>query len=350
MGIYIFLYFWSILTSVLVNTKLNMGKLLYLYVNLIPLIFFATFRDSNVGTDLVMYIDFFHSLKYSNSFSDTRMEYGYTILNYISSMLSDSSTCLLYIISCITYVCIFWCFYKCSSNIVISIIVFIGLYMYCMSFNVMRQYLAVAFICMAYYFLDYEKIIKACLMCLCAALFHKTAIVMFPLVIIYPYINNFRKYMIFFICIIISYFLTVLGFENLIEFLPRYSLQYATSVYSQSRALTASIVLPLVTLVILLFTNFVLYKNRYFDKKLGFLNIMLLLYSLSWIASFEVYIFYRFVYYFEIFLCLAIPYIVDKFFRPKNEIYFFLYLMMFVYLFLHLNKNTSLVVPYMFLF
>lgn len=348
MWIYLLLYFWSILSSILINRKRDIGNIFYLYLNIIPLILIATFRSDNVGTDLPMYIDFFNSVKDDFCFLDTRMEPGYVALNYLSSYFSDSSVCLLFLVSCITYICIFYCFYRCSSNAAVSVIVLIGLYLYCESFNVIRQYLAIAFICISYSFFYFEKIRKAYLFCLFAILFHKTAIVMLPIMIIFSYVDNFKKYMMVFFGVVIAYFLAVLGFDMLLGVLSQYSLQYSTSHYIQSREFTASIILPFVTLMVIAFLNINMYKKReiFFDKKLAFLNIMLLLYSLSWIASFKVYIYYRFVYYFEIFLCFAIPYVVEGFFKSKNAMYFVTYLMMSIYLFLHLSKNTALVVPY----
>ncbi len=338
MELYILLYIWSIVTSAVLIVNLNNRKVIYIIANLVPLIFFATFRASNVGTDLSpIYLDFFYSLPEVLDFSDTRMEYGYTFLNYLVYQLTESSIILLFIIACLTYIPIFVVFHKCSSNVAIAVITFIGLYIYCTSLNAVRQYLAISFMCVAYYHLYRSSGLgKSLGWCIVAVLFHKAAVVMIPLIFLYIYQNSFKMYLGIVLGITALYLIILGQFKYMLSLFPQYSLQYALSYYSQARDLTASIILPVVTLIIFTFLSYYLYKNRNssFDRNLAFFNIIFLLYSLSWIASFEVYIFYRFVYFFEIFFCFAIPYVVEKFFRQRGGHLSF-------YMFCHVNLYVS---------
>lgn len=351
MGIYLGLYAYSIITSFLKYLKIKNFNIIYLLINILPLILIATFRANSVGIDLSKYYLKLYNADYSLlEILNQRMEVGYTILNWLIHQLTSDITLLLSIIACITYIGIFYTFSKCSNNIPVSVITFIGLYMYCTSFNAIRQYIAISFILLSWYYISERKnLLKAICVCMVGILFHKTAIVILPIILIYPYIKNFKIYKNIFITALILSIGFVETYSYILPFFKQYSLQYMTSKYSQPRAFTASIILPIIGACVLMITNYILYKNKEnFDHKLAFYNIILLLYSCSWVASFKVYIFFRLVYYYEIFLCLSIPYIIEKYFKEKRYyLYGILICMMFVYLFLHLNKNTSGVGPYL---
>ena len=350
MCVYIGVYLWSILTSVLLKIRGNVGKIIFLISNFVPLCFFAAFRSVNVGTDLPMYIRYFSSV--DDNFSkllEERFEIGYAMLNYLIKNCFDSEIILLLSIAVITYTGIFFFFYKCSSNISMSIITFIGLFMYCASLNEIRQYISISFLCLAFYCIYTNKKIRYSLgSCILAMCFQKSSIIMIPVIYAYRYIKDFTS--LFKLIIMSSCLLVMITniYKYIFVIFPKYNI-YEGLEYTQERALTATVFLPIIGLSVAVLSIFFLYRNRScFDKLLAYYSFLIILYSYSWIASFKIYVFYRVAHFFEVFLCIAIPYIVNKLFKQRELVYVFLTLIMGIYLILHLGKNTAMVVPYLF--
>lgn len=349
MEVYLAFYFLLNILSCLLLIKIKHKRELFLLTSLVSMILLATTRGPQVGTDLSMYLDYYNSMGSNlRDVLDYRIEWGYALLNYIVYWATGSETIFLFLVALTTYSILVFFFYKCSYNPVYSIIIFVGMFMYCMSYNAIRQYLAVAFLCLAYYLLQKNSRKAYILLCfIIATLFHKTAIIMLPVFALKIYFNNFKKYTVIFILTIASWMIIVSGgYEVVYTLIPQYAV-YETLAYSQSREITASIVLPIISLIYIFISSIYLFVNRKeFDRKLSYYNFLLLLYSLSWLASFKVFIFYRFLYYFEIFICLVIPYIVERYIKQKTFIYSVISALMFIYFILHLSRNTAMVVPY----
>lgn len=350
MEVYLAFYFLLNILSCLSFIKLAYKRSLFLLTSLAIMVLLATFRGPQVGTDLPMYLDYYNSMGANlGEVLDYRMELGYALLNYIVYWTTGSETIFLFLVALITYSILIFFFYKCSYNPVYSVIIFIGMFIYCMSYNAIRQYLAVAFLCLAYYLIQRNSNKMYILLCLIiATLFHKTAIIMLPVFALERYFNNFKKYIVIMILTIASWMIIVSGgYEVVYTLIPQYAV-YETLAYSKSREITASILLPIVTLAYIFASSIYLFVNKKeFDKKISYYNFLMLLYSLLWIASFKIFIFYRFVYYFDIFICIIIPYIVEKKFKQQFAVYTILSVPMFLYLFLNLSRNTAMVVPYL---
>lgn len=210
-----------------------------------------------------------------------------------------------------------------------------------------RQYIAVAVICIAYGFLLDEKYKKFVGLCIIATLFHRSALIMLPLAYIYKKCKNRKIYYIFSAMIILGSISCVYGFEFLISFIPKYQALYVESNYGQARSLSAFFFLGVIALGYLLCANFkVEYFKQRFDRVRDFNNMLILAYGLIWILSYKVFILHRIAPYFEIMLCFSIPYVIEKQKRYRYLTYFILINLLFVYYYIFLSKNLAEVVPY----
>lgn len=350
MEIYLILFIWSVI-SIWIAQKIKYCRKIYLILNLLPLIIFAGIRSSDVGTDLNMYLNIFVSIDNPINFfiysEVSGVDYLYLFFNLFINFISNSQVLFLFVVAFITYTLIGYSFYKHSLNIYISVIMFIGLYMYCTSFNLIRQYLAIAFLCIAYSFLLDGRKLCVVIFSIIAVLFHKSAMIMLPLFYFYDKMYNLKRYyilsfMIIGVCIVFfSYY------SFLVALIPKYSSIYTSSGYGSSREITASILYAIVASIYLVYINlFLISKKIHFDKTIAFHNILIFCYILAWICSFKIYIFHRLVYYFEIFLCFAVPNAIEKYFKNKYIIYAVIIVILFINLFLFLEKNTADCVPY----
>lgn len=351
MYIYFCLVIYSLLTSFILRTSLKSRKVIYLFVNILPMIFIACLRDNVVGTDLLMYIGFYNNVidDFDDYVNVYHIEYGYVSLNYIVNFLTmGSETLLLFVIAFITYSSIMYSFRDSSKNILISLLIFQCMAMYCTSFNLMKQYIAVAIICVSYSFLIKEKYGWSLLFCFIGSFFHRSCLIYLPLIAVYKGLKNFKMYYFFSGSVVVASVAGLIGYEFLVSFIPKYQALYVDSSYGAGRSLSASFFLGIIALVYLMYVNFkIKCFNIHFDKIREFNNILILIYGLVWILSYKVFIIHRLAPYFEAMLCFAIPYAIEKQKRYKNLSYIVFLSLLFVYYYIFLSKNLGNIVPYM---
>ncbi len=80
---------YALFTSLVLLTKFKFKRAIYLFFNVLPMIFVACVRDNAVGTDLSMYIDIYNNvIDYFDYYvSVLHIEYGYMLLNYMVKFL-----------------------------------------------------------------------------------------------------------------------------------------------------------------------------------------------------------------------------------------------------------------------
>src|SRR5699024_2887359 len=136
------------------------GKVLYLIYALIPFFLISAIRDKPVGTDVENYLRGYRGIrevKFKNIFELERWEYGYVILNKISSYITDYEQMILISTSLIVFIGTFYFIYKNSSNIYLSVYLYLTLYLYLISFNIIRQAIAMSILIMGFHFIRERK-------------------------------------------------------------------------------------------------------------------------------------------------------------------------------------------------
>ena len=128
-------------------------------------------------------MDFFYATQGANSLKelmDFRFEIGYVLLVKAISLLTNNPNYMFVIISFITLfgICVF--VYKYSSIKWMSILLFISLGFYYTSFNMIRQFIAIAIVMLSYKYLIEKNFLKFFMIVLCASLFHMSALIFIP--------------------------------------------------------------------------------------------------------------------------------------------------------------------------
>lgn len=164
----------------IINTKLEKNVFLLLFLG-VTLIFFAANKGLDVGTDTFNYyqnFQFIETDKYQRTYYG--MQFVWYLFTLIIYKLFNYD---IYMYICYSIIVMFFsCFiYKCSKHYLLSILLFLLLYFYFQSFNVMRQYLAISFVAYGYTFLCNGNKSKFHLALLLASCFHFSAIILLPL-------------------------------------------------------------------------------------------------------------------------------------------------------------------------
>lgn len=353
MFIYLNLYLWTVLLQALYFVNLNNKKIIYFILVILPMIIIAGLRSNSVGIDTgTVYYNIFNSVDCNllEMFDKEELKYVeklYLIINWIIFKATGSYTVLLFIISAITNTLIFYVICKISNNIYFSVSIYLATYCYFGSLCHMRQYLALSFIVLTFYLLLNKKTIKA-IITLCISLaFHTSSVFVIPIFILWYYLHDYRKYIFIILGVILSFVICLYYFEYIVLLFPKYSAIYVNSAYGESRNFTASIFLAIISLIYLIFNIIYDYLKKIpFSQINAFYNLVILIYALLWIASYKIFIINRLVIEFQIFLCLAIPYIKTRYFHDNLYFNLIINFFMFIYLFLHFSKNTALIVPY----
>lgn len=155
-------------------------KNILIVLSFIPLLIVSGLRYQ-VGTDYQSYINIFNQIL--NTGSTTRTEVGYIILNKLVQIFSENPQSIIIITSLISYSLVYKTVYDLSPSVAFSLYTFITAALLFPSYNLIRQFIAVAISLYAFRFIyrDNKKIVMYILFIILAASFHKTALIMIPI-------------------------------------------------------------------------------------------------------------------------------------------------------------------------
>lgn len=204
-GLYItIILLTTLFTSLSTNKRLSKGlRILFaVLVILVPSIF-AGLRYG-IGTDYQIHKSVFNELE-SGLEVTKRTEMGYLILNKIIIFFGGNYQCLLFIISFITVACIYKALlrYKDKINVTIGILSFMLLY-YQMSYNLLRQMLAISIMIYALKYLENKKSVKYIISCIIATTIHSSSIIFLFLLVAYKFLSNEKYKKILFVVYIVA--------------------------------------------------------------------------------------------------------------------------------------------------
>ncbi|MCT1797324.1 EpsG family protein [Aerococcus viridans] len=330
----------------------------FLAISGIILIFISAFRSPLVGTDTNSYVYYFDLSKNLNISqilkNDYGIEKGYLIYNWLVSRISDQRWVLFMINAIIINVPILYYIYKNSRYIVLSVYLYITLYLYGVSLNVTRQFLAIGIFLLGFEILKRGHRITYIVLILIASTFHQSAII-FLIIGLLLYIKpNWKNMLIIGVLVSIG---TVVFYSNpllILRIASGYAEKYAGTDFLEMASVQGSIIIWVVQ-IILYILAILIQKNS--DKKLDvgskiniFVSSIMVLISVSIsILSTRMQILSRFSYFFEIFMIILIPYIVFYFFKEKKLTQLIIFLLLFMYYIFRLNTGFGEIVPYRFM-
>lgn len=315
----------------------------YLFAICAVLMLISAFRV-NTGRDYGTYTSALVGVKNGRSLSWLNFEPGFILLYKLLAPFTRNGQIAIIASSVITIALVFAAIKKYSDNVCQSIFLFYALYLYCMSFNLVRQFIAIGIIHVSIKYFAHQKTLKALICILIASMFHSTALLCIP----FYFFQKLRmsKKMIFTVAAVA---IVVFAFYNqlirLIVFvLPKYE-RYLRA--DGSSSIFNIIILTLNLLMLVYVKDKRLYKNSEADM----LNFYLAaaLFGLV-VTAFTVKIVYfaRASYYFFAVSIYSIPFCWSKL-KGRIEYYcakgsvIAATSMLFIHL---LNANSGTVVPY----
>lgn len=164
-------------------------KKLIIGIIALGLIAIAFFRSPTIGADTEIYLnalDDYRSLNKSLIWStnlkwSSDFEFGYIILTKLCAMFNFDNQIFMLSIAVLIYIPICVWLYKYSEDPVLSIFLYFGLGIYEYSLGLFRQMIAMSITIIGFKYIKERKIFRYTIMVLIAVLFHKTAIVVYPL-------------------------------------------------------------------------------------------------------------------------------------------------------------------------
>lgn len=154
------------------------GRIVYVWLMFLMLVFISGFRAFTVGTDTQSYVRLYNTISYIDLINN-RFQIGFMIYLKLLSYISKAPEFLVFVSSCICIGSVCFFVYKKSKDPMISLFLYITLGFYFSQMNIMRQDLALAVTLIGFYFLVDEKYVKSVVWLVLGVTLHSVAIVEF---------------------------------------------------------------------------------------------------------------------------------------------------------------------------
>lgn len=150
---------------------------IFSFLSFLPLLIVSAMRYQ-VGVDYNSYAYIFDRIGLGQS---VHAEVGYKLLNKLVLLYTNNSQAIFAVTSVVTLSLIFCGIYRYSTNPPLSIFLFVTMGYLFSSFNILRQYVAIAIIFVALKLIKENKFWQFLVLVLIGMTFHKTTIIMIPL-------------------------------------------------------------------------------------------------------------------------------------------------------------------------
>lgn len=318
--IYILLIIWVNICAVVCfgpKLRFNQNKIQFLSLAFICMAIIMACRNDTVGVDTRTYEEYFYLIsntKISQIFSGfytESMEIGYALFMKICSIFNPSYYFFQTVFSFL--ICYLYAnfIYNQSNNVYVSTIVFLGIGMYTMTFNIARQMLAVAIVANSWVLLNKKKEIKALIVCLLACTIHISAIIFLGAFIVYIFRNNKAVLKIIFVLSI----LVAINYRTLINFLAN-NISRFHNYYSNERVIQDAGLIQIVWGIIIIIAIYLLF-NREVGAEGKLLSIFASLYVICNVIGGYFNYFERVGLYFIPFIVILFPYFGKCFNKQK---------------------------------
>jgi len=201
MVLYLFLVLF-----LLIGSFLKQDKKIFILSFLIMLLI-GGLRGISVGTDTINYKDLYSGVELKG------FEVGYYYLNDYIISHGYNFQIMIFISMLLCLFPVFFVSSKLSSRPLLSVTLYVLLYFYFNSFNVMRQSIAISLFFLALYFYHKNNKSGYIISIIVAALFHTTALIV---LVIYPFYKIHIHKFIYIILILVSFFVGALNIFPLI--------------------------------------------------------------------------------------------------------------------------------------
>ena len=304
-----------------------------------------------VGTDFFNYQDRFnHYLKYPN-INIQRSNVGFGILIKFIQLFTDNPQWLFIATAIIIYTFIMLYIRENTKLYDIGFYLFICLYFYCSSLNIMRQWISIAIFLYALKYAYQKKLIKYIIAIVIAASFHITSLLMLPVYLLFRLKLNKRNVIILIsilLALIIVFYTAGIPIAEWLNVPEKYMeyIRFNTTLDGGGRAYTVFILLTIIGIAI----NYKTYlkQNQYGEQHIKMLIISLIISALSANSM----IFNRIQLYFVPVLIVCIPNLIQICQNKKTKVFFTALIIGLgvLYFYRCLCNNGGEVLPYISIF
>lgn len=323
------------------NSNMNKkNKKFFLIICFFQLFIFFALRSIEVGKDTAGYINTYDNFDTSSQYAYlfTHYEVGFQIFYKILKLFNASNRWILIISGFVIMTGFAIYIYKNSNNMLLSVFIFTCMF-YPNSFNIMRQYMAVAIAINSFQYMKNNKYIKAILLILTGALFHHIGLLLLIPVLLYW--GKFLKIASSFLVILLIF---VIFFPNqlmntVFSLFSTYD-SYSSNAFLAGRTIRFTTILTTMTLILVMYAYYK--RNNY---EINIIYFFIFIFICNEIAGF-LYLNYeimsRVIEVLNIYLIVALPYIIGRlrsYYKPLIEIV--IYIIPFVYLISSIINNGS---------
>jgi len=331
----------------------------FTFLSLVVIVLVAGIRADNVGTDAKYYKSFylqFKSMNY-NIFSMFNIldmnEPGYLFVNYILAKIGGHHIVFFILMSLLTWFFFFKAFSE--EKQILYLVIF---FMFCTGFfsftlNGMRQAISATIFLYSLKFITNRNLLKFLFFISLAACFHFSALLLFPLYFILPYISG--KPIVWLSLTIISFFIIIVDLSFLDYIISNIPGGYAaflqySELFPQHFKTTYSVG-NIFELIIGLFTIYFYTKQKYLHPKYKYIFIFSFIYTILLNIFWSIPILLRFAAYFHLFQIYVLAIITKNYIVKNNYLATYIIFMVFTALFFYkIYVNDSGMYPYLFWF
>lgn len=277
-------------------------RLVFLGITFLQLWIIVAFR-TKTGNDFAMYSEGFFLMKRAgfSTLEYKDWELGFVVLTKLIGALTANKTVYFAVTALISLAGPAYLIIKHSKMPFLSVLLYINLFMYYISFNYVRQAIAISIVCFSWDFLKKKQFFPYLAVIIFASLFHATALIMIPVYFLVKFRGGIRT-VLFYCYLLLLYYITSDSVLNIL--LSKVHTEYENSIFITTGISVIYIVVPFLLCGLLFFAR------RYFTAAPP---EFIYLVNLSYFAMFWMIVmtkhslFERFSYYSYIFIILALP-------------------------------------------
>lgn len=327
------------------------ANIIFVTIIFFVFVFLYTFRWCN-GTDFYNYYLDFQKMKYvkwDTLFEDR--DILFTLLTYFSYKIFDGNFIIYnFILGVLTYLPIVITIRKHSENFALSILLYIFMTLYFLPYNTVRQGIACSLCFLAFSYIYDKQYIKFFFIMLIAIAIHSSAMLFIPIVLLSN--RDFHSKEIYIgVFILLIVFLGLGTFWNyIIKFLNLIGQSKMASDYkdalSEGNGISYLRVVVIFIPIILSYIYYNAIKSQNESNKIDFIINLSLFGAIFMLFGLKFAILARTSQYFEIYIVLLYPYILNVFSKEEKRLLTFtIVIVYFLYMSVLLNSGGNLV-PY----
>lgn len=357
MVIYLILLAAIIILAVLLgnsNSNKNIRKILFLFLVFIMLFSVMGFRAKNVGVDTDLYCrlynNFVHNGVADNNNFDTSKVYAY--YNVLLGKIFGENARTIIIANSFLIIILFMCFInKESPNVYFSVILYLLLYFYLQGFNIARQMIAIFLSAISIRYVINKDIKKYLIINIFAVFIHNTSIVIILVGLLLMFIKklNLKKFITIMTATIISAVMADRLISIFVSIFPKYASYILTNAYDYGSGRKILLILVYATFLIIGLYIINRKKENMTEEQYRKYMIYSTLVGISCVTgafgSVSILV-GRISLYFEIFMIIYIPMVIDLIGKRKEVWYVLITVILFIPFYIQLLGNISGVVPY----